>query len=157
MRGLAPRDVGQHAVKLRAPPRSAVGEQVDGPPDGDIQPLGADGCELDTGGDAGANRHLVRVDDRVGKSAHSGDNRDRAVAQRAELSEATGLKTRWDEQRISAGLNQMRKALVLADRTADAAGMGRLGGRERILELTISGTEQRELGMVLEQRGQASN
>ena len=77
--------------------RSIFAEQIDGSLDSNVESLGADGRELDAGGNARGNRHLICIDDGVGEPPYPCDNRDRTVAQRAKLGESTGLEARRDQ------------------------------------------------------------
>ena len=94
------------------------------PQDRRLEHLGLHRRELEAGGDAGGERHLVGVDHRVGQAADAGDDRHAAVAQAVELGQAAGLEARRHEDRVAAALDQVRQRLVVAD---DARRRGRDG------------------------------
>ena len=98
------------------------------------RPAALDGQELDAGRDAGVERGVVGVDDRVGKAADPRDHRHAAVAQAVELGQPAGLEARGHENGVGAALQQVRQRLVIAGDDADPAAMARGGGMERALE-----------------------
>ena len=75
--------------------------------------------ELDAGRHPRRYRRLVRVDDRVGEAADTGDDRQGAIAESAELGQAARLEPRGHDDEISAGLEEMGELLVVADDAAD--------------------------------------
>src|SRR5262249_40422401 len=71
-----------------------------------------------------AGRRLAAIDAGVRQPADAGDNRYRAIAERAELRQAARLEPGWHDQRVRSRLNEMGKLLVIADHDADTAGIG---------------------------------
>ena len=138
MRRSSPRYIGRHAVALHAGPGLPVGKQLRGVPERGFEGVGVHRCKLHAGRALRRQRHLVRIDNGVGQTTHSRDNRYRAVAQRTELGEPARLEPRGDDERVGARLNQMRKRLVIADEATDPSRMGRLGGGERLLKIVIA-------------------
>ena len=95
-----------------------------------VEHLGLHRREVEAGADAGGERHLVGVDHRVAQPADMRDDRQRAVAQGAELRQAARLEARRHQQRVAAALDQMRQRLVVADLRADIVRVGGGGGTQ---------------------------
>ena len=129
---------------MRAPQR-AVAPQRHGAIDRELELVARHRRELDAGAGARGQRHLVGVDDRVGEAADARDDRDRAVAQRAELGEAAGLEARRHEQRVGAALQRDARATRRSRSSPRRARGGGAPPRRSRLERLVAGAEEREL------------
>ncbi len=105
--------------------------------------LARDRGELQPVARARDQRHLVRVDHRVGEAAHARDHGNRAVAQRAQLGEPAGLEARGHHERVRAALHEVRGRLVEADEGGHAARMGRDGRANAGLERRLACADER--------------
>ena len=63
----------------------------------------------------------IKVDDRVDKPSDLCGNRDSAEAHGAKLGQTARFKSRWDQDRVGAGLHQMGQIFIMAEDASDMA------------------------------------
>src|SRR5258708_39002138 len=77
--------------------------------------FGCDRTEFEAGRRDTGNSSLVKIDNRIRKSADPRYDRDRAVSQGAKLGQAARFEAGRHHQGIRTGLNEMGASLVIAD------------------------------------------
>src|SRR5882724_1950842 len=95
---------------------------------------------------------VVLIDDGIGETADTGDDRNGAISQRAKLRETAGFETRWHHERIGAGLNQMSETLVKADEDADLIRMGFRGLAKATFQIRVAIPQQCQLHSAIQDR-----
>ena len=117
---------------------------------GDARPRQRCGQRGGLGGHEQEARAAVadRVDEPAGRPCH----RQGAVAHGDQLREAARLEAGGNDQRIGAGVDAARQALVVADPPAQAFRVRRERREQGGLERGIAGAEEREVPALLERR-----
>src|ERR1035437_4911115 len=141
-RGIAPRYIDAHAILLYPSPDWLVVEQGFGAANGDGEIFARDWPELDSGGDIAGDGHLVGINDGVGKPADAGHDGNRAIAQGTQLRQSARFESRWYQECIRPGLNEMGQILIIANHHADLTRMGFCGRPVARLEVRVASAQQ---------------